>query len=258
MQASARPKEPAPDFAEPRSKMNQPTSVSPPNISLPPPAKTPLYESTLLWGTGGVAVGIVISVLAASLANDLRWLLFAACPFFWAGFWAVLKAVSPEKVKNTLLVLLCALFTFGVWWLYSRLEPFSLTAQKKKDFTAILKTAIVQPHSTIIACPDADEDACAYANEFIPLFQRAGWIIEGPVVERVKLARTTRDTLIVIDGPALVHPQNPDEGVYTKLPVFEQPIKTALEFIGIHPLSVNDPTLGEDTVRIYFGVGIKR
>jgi len=234
-----------------------PLPPAPPPSQLPPdspsPNKPPWYEGTLFWGTVGIATGILITVLAASFAKDFRWLLFVACPFFWVGFWVAFKSLPPEGAKKTLLSLLCALTTLGAYWLYMSLEPPTFTAQQKKDFTAILKTAVVAPESTLLACPKADEDACAYAAEFIPLFQRAGWKIEGPQVERVELGRPTRSVLIVIPGPNLVHPQNPDEGVWTKVPPFDQPVKTALEFIGIKPGSLNDPLLPENKVRIYFG-----
>jgi hypothetical protein len=228
-----------------------PASQLPPDS--PPPNKSPWYEGTLFWGASGIAAGIVLTVVAASFARDFRWLLFIACPFLWVSFWVAFKSFPAENAKKSLLGLLCTLTAYGAFWLYMRLEPSTFTAQQKKDFTAILKTAVAAPESTLLACPKADEDACTYAAEFIPLFQRAGWKIEGPQVERVELARATRSVLIAIPGPNPVHPQNPDEGVWTKLPPFDQPVKTALEFIGVHPGSTNDPLLPENKIRIYFG-----
>jgi hypothetical protein len=217
-----------------------------------PAQKTPWYESTLLWGAIGAACGIVLAVLAA-LVRDSRWLLFVACPFIWLSLWAGSKSVNPKIAKVMLLVLVCLLFAWGLWWLYMALETPFFTAKQKQDFTTILKSGLAPPDATLIACPEANEDACVYAAGFIPLFQRAGWKVEGPTVERVKLGKPTLDIVIVIRGPPLAHPQNPDEGVWTQLPIFQQQLITAFEFVGLHPLSGNDPSLPKGKIRVYFG-----
>jgi hypothetical protein len=57
-----------------------------------------------------------------------------------------------------------------------------LTSEEQKAFTALLKDGNVIPESTQFACPETNEGACVYAAGFIPLFQRAGWQIEGPTI----------------------------------------------------------------------------
>jgi hypothetical protein len=147
----------------------------------------------------------------------------------------------------------------GLWgldiWLLEK--PGVLTAKQGEEFTAILKTALVVPTFTKIACPDADENVCIYANSFIPRFQRAGWKIDEvdgrPTLERVKLGRPTAAVMIVQHGPRLVDPQDPDHGVWTKINPFNQVLKTAFNRIGIEPDKTNDPDLPETIIRVYFG-----
>ena len=47
----------------------------------PEPVSQPWYESGLLWGALGMAVAIVLVVVAA-MVKDLRWLLGISWPFF--------------------------------------------------------------------------------------------------------------------------------------------------------------------------------
>lgn len=107
----------------------------------------------------------------------------------------------------------------ALWWLYLYLKPkpTDLSEEQKTEFTKILKTARFVPDYTIIACPDADESACIYAANYIKLFQRAGWKVQGPFLERVRLAIPDGSISIVDYGPPLVHPDKPDEGVSTKM-----------------------------------------
>jgi hypothetical protein len=112
---------------------------------------------------------------------------------------------------------------------------------------------MVVPAYTIVSCPDADEAACIYAATFIPVFQRAGWKVEGPFLERVKLALPDPAISIVDYGPRLVDPQNPDQGVWTKLTPWHQTLETDFKVVGITPASKNDPKLLVDRVRVYFG-----
>jgi hypothetical protein len=218
-----------------------------------PAEKAPWFEGTLLWGALGIIASIALALLVQWL-RDFRWLVFVACSFLCLSLWIASKSLSSARGKQLLLVLLYLLSVSGSWWLYHFLEPSSFSAKQRSDFTKILRTTMAAPESTIIACEEADEDACVYAAQFIPLFQRAGWKVAGPEVQRGKLARPTHDIMIIVHGPPLVHPQNPDEGVWTKVPVFEQPLLTAFEFVGLHAQTgTHDPSLPETSIRVYFG-----
>jgi hypothetical protein len=54
-------------------------------------------------------------------------------------------------------------------------------------------------------------------------------------------------------GPELVHPQNPDEGVWTELFPWHFPMILAFKEIGIPVKPLNDPQLPKTKTRLYFG-----
>lgn len=131
-----------------------------------------------------------------------------------------------------------------------------LNSLQKREFTQVLKSAAAVPTYTKLACPAANEEACAYASTFIPLFQRAGWRIggpEGPVVERVVLAVPTSEIVIVRRGLVPRDRQNPDLGVYQEFTAWDQIMKTAFNMVGINPLQWKDPNLPDGVYLIYFG-----
>ncbi len=209
----------------------------------------------MFWGSASMVFAIVLAVIAAKL-KDLRFLLIVAWPFGCVAAWQFLQELPQKRLK----VIITAVTSLGIGlcllWLNTALAPTStkLTRDQEKEFTNVLKSTIVSsPTYTIIACPDADEPTCVYAAGFIPLFQRAGWKVEGPAVERVRLGRPTATVSIVQHGPPLVDPQNPDQGVWTTLSPWDQLLKTAFNMVGIQVERINDPNLPNDKIRIYFG-----
>jgi hypothetical protein len=236
-----------------------PFSISPP-IQKVIEKHPPWYETNLFWGSFGAFMAVVLAAVATVL-KDVRWLLWFAFPFGCLACWAFTRSIVLIWVRRVVLVISPLLLMSGLWLLYGALKQpteIHLTNEQQSEFTNILKTSVGVPTYTRIACPDADEAACIYAATFIPLFQRAGWKVEGPALERVRLGRPSTAVTIVHYGPPLVNPQNPDQGVWTQLTPWDQLLRTAFKMIGITPDSVNDPQLSADRIRIYFGSAPKK
>jgi hypothetical protein len=62
-----------------------------------PSVAAPWYESTLLWGAGGIFVAIILTVVAAMM-KDLRWLLIVAWPFFGLAAFALFQKLISRTV----------------------------------------------------------------------------------------------------------------------------------------------------------------
>jgi hypothetical protein len=212
------------------------------------------WNNTAFWGSSSFFVSIVLIVVAATL-KDLRWLLWVALSFGCITIWVLAGNVSSKKWKFSLVTCGIILISAAMLWLYLILRPLTgaLTREQQLAFTKVLKTALVAPDYTIIACPEADETTCVYANSYIPLFQRAGWKIKGPSVQRVLVGRPQSGVWVSHLGPPLADPQDPDHGVWSKIPPFLQPIKTAFGIVDIPVGSENDPLLPFNEVRVYFG-----
>jgi len=203
----------------------------------------------------------VLVALGVALSGRLDSAGTTAC-LVLAGLVAAIGLLCHVK-RKLVTVSLCAAIVIGLWWLNGYLleKTGVITAKQGEQLTAVLKTAIA-PEFVKIACPDAEENVCIYANSFIPRFQRAGWKVaevDGkPTLERVRLGRPTAAVIIVHHGPPLVNPQDPDHGVWTKLSPLDQVLKTAFNLIGIEVEMTNDPELPETMIRVYFGAVPKR
>ena len=219
----------------------------------------PWHQANVFWGCASTFVGVVLAVVAA-MQKDLRWLLVIAWPFGCVAVWVFLGVVPKKRLRVVLCATASVVMGASLFVVNTLLKPkpVELTPEQQADFTKILKTGMVVPDYTILSCPDADEAACIYAAAFIKLFQRGGWKVEGPAIERVKLAVPDSSISLVDYGPPLVDPNKPDEGVWTKITPWHQTLKTAFDVVGITPTSKNDPQLPVNKARVYFGSVPKR
>jgi hypothetical protein len=165
---------------------------------------------------------------------------------------------SSERILVKILAVALAVLLLGFsFWMANRVMrlPIDLSDQVKKRFTDDLKSAPEKPDFIILSCPTVDENACAFAEQFIPMFQRAGWKVEGPQVNRVTLGRYSKEVVVADYGPPLVDPQNPDQGVWTQMLPWRMREDAALQRLGVPPAtSVNDPMLPKTETRLYFGM----
>ena len=83
---------------------------------------SPLFESNLLWGAGALAIGIILTVVAAT-KQDLRWLLFIAWPFASLAGWRIFKPIASTIVEISLTVLWGLIVALGLYRLDIWLEP---------------------------------------------------------------------------------------------------------------------------------------
>jgi hypothetical protein len=75
-----------------------------PDIAATPPRwYERTLESTLLWGSLGTAIGIVL-VVAAAMTKDLRGLLILAWPFFCLAAWAIVKGSGVKRLARITVV----------------------------------------------------------------------------------------------------------------------------------------------------------
>ena len=90
------------------------------------------------------------------------------------------------------------------------------------------------------------------------MFQRAGWNVVGPTVGRETIGRYAEKIILADYGPPLLHPQNPDEGVWTKTMPWKWSEEAAVKRLGVSVLSISEPLLPEPNTRVYFGTAPTR
>jgi hypothetical protein len=222
-------------------------------------ADTPSAFSRFLASpfTQGVSVLVALAV-ALSGKLDTAGTEIAVGIAFVIGAFGIYTHSSRTLRQKIIAGVLVLIYGAGLWrfnnYLITRAER--LTQQQKNDFTAILKTILAVPDYVEIACPESDEPTCIYTATFIPLFQRAGWKVDGPQVQRVKLATPTASVVLVAFGPIKTGKelQNPDVGVWTHVNPWNQLLTTAFVFVvHAHIEQWNDPTMRLDRIRVYFG-----
>jgi hypothetical protein len=136
--------------------------------------------------------------------------------------------------------------------------PLDLNGRAQQAFIQHLRAVGSKPDEVFLSCLTTSESACVLAEQFIPIFQHAGWNIHGPLVDRVTLGRYSNEVVLADYGPELVHPQNPDEGVWTEVLPWEFPEQSAFAELNIPVRHVNDPQLPKTKTRVYFGAAPTR
>ncbi len=105
-----------------------------------------------------------------------------------------------------------------------------------------------------LGCPPSSEDICVFAGQFLPLFQRAGWTVEGNAVDRIIVGKPTSGVTLFLHGEGNYDPSNPDQGLWTALTKGRIQIGTALTSISLPPNDEANPVFPSNVVGIYFGV----
>ena len=186
---------------------------------------------------------------------EISGLLFViSVPCIWIGAFSWFR--SSKTVLGKLVPVAFSLaLTVATCWIANKVMhiPISMTETNQKKFTAAIASMPSKPDLVLISCPSSNDDTCAFAEQFIPLFQRAGWKVQGPQVDRVTMGRYTKEIVTADYGPSLVNPQNPDEGVWTQVLPWRFGEEAAFKMLGMTTHSLNDPALPKTNTRVYFG-----
>jgi hypothetical protein len=230
---------------------------------------TPWYQSSVFWGAGSLAVGIVVTVIAAT-AKDFRWLLFVAVLFFWWCIWEVIKRIRSKKRRRlavsvsftTVLVALGSLFVYlapkPLPPAPVQTRPYELSGQRRKTLIQWLERSQSGPKETLrIGCTSWSEDSCVAAGTFLIAFSEAGWSIEGKKVFREE-PQVPGDGIFIIIHPSAndlkkMQALPPYQGIWEAMDPSHQAVFWALNAIGLSPKSGNDESLPPNTIGVYFG-----
>ena len=186
---------------------------------------------------------------------EISGLLFViGVPCIWIGAFSWFRS-SKSLLGKALPAAFGLALTVSTCWIANRVMhiPIAMTETNQKKFTAALAAIPSKPDLVLMSCSASNEDSCAFAEQFIPLFQRAGWKVQGPQVSRETLGRYGKEIVVADYGPPLVDPQNPDQGVWTQLLPWRWGEDAAFRALGMNTHSVNDTALSKTNTRIHFG-----
>jgi hypothetical protein len=172
----------------------------------------------------------------------------------WQIGW-VQRASGAKKIKRYVAILLAAsviVSAFGIY-VWPPLRRHRLDESEAAAFEKPLKDQREAHEEIQIACSNADEAACIYAEQFINLFLDAGWKVRGNRLDRVTLARPWAGVRIFKKGIGKLDPNNWRSGLWTKMSPSLENVYQAFVNIEVEPEEGSNPDLGEDEITLYFG-----
>jgi hypothetical protein len=167
---------------------------------------------------------------------------------------------TAETVSKKLLLwgsLLAAAFIgiglFGIY-VWPHLPYYrSLSSKEMALFNGSLGKAPTGAEKIRLGCPQANEELCVVAGQFLPLFQRAGWSVEGNAVQRLVLPKPLSGVALFEHGEGTADPANPDQGLWMSQTKTVVQIVKAFGVVDMPPTSAADATMPVGTLGIYFG-----
>ena len=221
----------------------------------PPEKRKFRWDYTL--GLLGVALGIA-SVLGPPQtplsARAWTLVLFGVLvyPALHLVEWALRVRRKWITYPVTLVVLACIVFAFGkAVWPQGHRHVF--TKSERDAFEQPLKEQKAPREGIQVGCPQADENTCIYATQFIDLFREAGWTVQGNQVQRVTLGRPSSGVTLFKRGSGKLDPSNWRSGLWTAISPSLESVRQAFVNVGIEPDSGANSDLPEEVIAVYFG-----
>lgn len=159
------------------------------------------------------------------------------------------RFIYPLAVGGWLCVV--ALIGFYKW----PLLPYyrQLSDKETKAFADSISKPPAGAEQLRLGCPQTSEEICITAGQFLPLFQRAGWTVEGNQIQRLLLPKPVSGVALFRHGEGTPVPSNPDLGLWIK----QSPglIQIVGAFKGLHmpPQQAADASMPDGVIGIYFG-----
>jgi len=141
------------------------------SVVIPRSAATVVIGSTVSFGL--IVIGIVLH---------------------WKSLWSRLSFCAVSAI-----ILFCV-----AYWSWPEPKYLHLTSSQRIRFVDILRSAPGNHNAVRIRCASNEEDICASAAEFIPLFQKAGWTVRDNSVDRGYLAKPVRGVSLEVHGEGVV------------------------------------------------------
>lgn len=162
--------------------------------------------------------------------------------------WSRRACFAPAMVVVSVLHVL-----FGAY-VWPPLPYYRMLSRKEiASFNAALDKAPQGTAQIRIGCPPANEEVCVTAEQFLPLFQRAGWKVEGNSLQRISVLKPVAGVTIFQHGIGTADPSNPDQGLWAVRSQSLVQVTNAFTSLGMVPGTAADVAMPEGVLAIYFG-----
>lgn len=170
----------------------------------------------------------------------------------------IVRDASSHRMKRCwfsilmgLAIAMIVIFAIFVW---PPLPYYRILSRNDTDlFNRYLGRAPAGEEAIRIGCPQANEEICVIAGQFLPLFQRAGWKVEGNSVQRLVLPKPISGVALFEHGIGAPDPANPEQGLWAQQTLAIIQITKAFTSIKMIPSAAGDSTMPEGVIGIYFG-----
>jgi hypothetical protein len=140
------------------------------------------------------------------------------------------------------------------WFVWPKVPYYhDLTDAQAEHFIGILKGQEGKRYELRVGCSGSSEDVCVVARKYIEMFQRGGWKVQGPAVQRMSLPKPMSGVVVMIRGVGTPNYDNPDLGIWTLESQSRRTIREAFLSLGIKVEEQGDVSMPEEVLGIYFG-----
>jgi hypothetical protein len=152
------------------------------------PPQTPRTALFWLVATFGMGIYPVLQIAEWGVGREGSWIVRGVA----LAVWSVAMGV----------------FGFRVWPAIPYYHKFA--KEELTQFSSTVSNPPSDAEQLRIGCPQSSEDLCITAGQFLPLFQRAGWKVEGNSIQRLILPKPISGVVIFRHGQGTPVPSNPD------------------------------------------------
>jgi hypothetical protein len=142
---------------------------------------------------------------------------------------------------------------FGIY-VWPPLRRHTFTEKERLRFEEPLRKQD-SPRDTIrLMCPQADENTCAYAGQFIALFGEAGWTVVGNQVERGAFSKPMSGVVLIRPrAGGELDPSKWNSGLWAAITPSLEHVRRAFVNMEIEPDSMVDSSFPNGVMGVYFG-----
>jgi hypothetical protein len=163
------------------------------------------------------------------------------------------RATRAVRFTGLMVIAVVVIIAFGIY-AWPPLPYYRTLSQKEiESFKTALGKAPPGAARIRLGCPQVNEEVCVMAGQFLPLFQRAGWKVEGNSLQRTSVQKPVAGVTIFQHGTGTADPSNPDQGLWTLQSESMVQVTKAFTSLDMIPGRAADATMPEGILGVYFG-----
>jgi hypothetical protein len=206
------------------------------------------------WARRAVVTLAFGGVLTVALRGDPLWVIPV---LLLLGILFVVPEICRERRQRVTASVVAVVICAALSALLVRSAPLGrhdqLTEAQRAAFVWELRQQKFNRETIRVGCPRLHEEACATASQFVDLFLRAGWPVEGNQLQRVEVGKPMRGVALFKHGEGIVDPRNPDSGLWVAQTQSLLTVSAAFKRLGVDARQSADVGMRQGVIGVYIG-----